>query len=81
MILRRMHARHRSVLPEERETADIVPFPLAPALCCGPTEPESPFWKQQQFWQDVIPFCAILSFFIGWFIFFMYLLARNHPIA
>ncbi|MCG6893218.1 MAG: hypothetical protein LJE65_06400 [Desulfobacteraceae bacterium] len=80
LILHRIQSRRPSERVGKEANANIVPFPMAQALCV-PSEPEIPFWKQQQFWQDVILFGAFLSFFIGWFFFFMHLLAQVNPLV
>ena len=76
MIAGRMTASRHLTKPPEEDSGNIIIFPLAPSLCL-PTEPENPFYKQGQFWQDLLQFMFVLSFGGTWFIFFVHLLAKT----
>lgn len=73
MIARRMTARRRETEAADGEFGNIILFPLAPVLCT-PTEPEVPFYKKGQFWQDLLQFMFVLVLGQVWFVFFMTLL-------
>lgn len=53
----------------------VFSFPAAATLSCG-TDPNQLFWKNSQFWQDLVQFLAFLSVSISWFVFFCNLI--NH---
>lgn len=54
----------------------VCPSGPATGLMCE-AEEEYRFWKQSRFWQEFIPFLAIFSFWLSWFVFFVTLLARD----
>ena len=75
MIARRMTARRHATETPDGESGNIIFFPLAPTLClpleCLPSEPEIPFYKKGQFWQDLLQFMFVRSLGQGWCVFFM----------
>ena len=75
MIARRMTAKRRVAETADGESSNIILFPLSPALCM-PTEPETPFYKKGQFWQDLLQFMFVLALGQVWFVFFMTLLGK-----
>ena len=76
MITRRMTSRRHSIMASNADSKNVILFPMAPALCL-PAEPEHVFWKQGQFWQDLVQFMFVLVFGEAWFLFFMHLLAKR----
>ena len=73
MIARRMTASRRTKETPGAEFGNIIFFPLAPTLCLQ-AEPEIPFYKKGQFWQDLLQFMFVLALGQVWFVFFMSLL-------
>jgi len=75
MILRRLTTRRQLSEAREAVSGTVIPFPLKPALCIS-AEPESTFWKQGQFWQDLLQFFTMLLIAGAWFAFFLHLLVK-----
>lgn len=78
MIRERM--KRKATLPVPVEAAepmgDVIPLPCPTGMMLDSDE-EFRFWKESQFWQEFLPFMAIFSLWICWFLFFMTLLARD----
>lgn len=59
-----------------KDGCQIFSFPVTP-FPPGGTDPDKLFWKNSQFWQDLIQFMAVLGVGISWFIFFCSLISRQ----
>lgn len=72
MILQRVMARHQKSEMPGGAAGKIIPLPSIPVPRV-PAEPEGPFWMQEQFWQDMLPFISVLSVAMFCFVYVVYL--------
>ena len=73
MIAKRLKA----TLPDPRATRDgcqVFSFPMMVAPCSADGDL---FWKNGQFWQDLVQFMVLLAAGSSWFIFFISLLSKH----
>lgn len=59
-----------------KDGCQVFSFPTTPTTSCG-ADPDALFWKNSQFWQDLVQFIALLSVGISWFIFFCNLITHH----
>ena len=76
MIARKLKA----TLPDPQATRDgcqVFSFPVIAATPCNANADGDIFWKNSQFWQDLVQFMVLLVAGSSWFIFFLNLLTRH----
>ena len=74
-VKRKKHAIAASPMP----TGNVIPLSSLACEpgCCLEPEKELCFWKETQFWHAFLPFMAMFSCWVLWFLFFITLLARD----
>ena len=70
----------KATLPGPEATGDgcqVFSFPIMAATPGNTSVNHDLFWKNGQFWQDLVQFMAILATGSSWFIFFLSLLTKH----
>ena len=68
----------KATLPHPKSTQDgcqVFSFPLISAPTINGEAGDDLFWKNRQFWQELVQFIVILGTGVSWFIFFCHLVA------
>jgi len=76
LIMKRLGETGHSPSSVTKDGCRVFAFPEASPSSIGANQ-DNLFWKNSQFWQDLVQFMAVLSVSISWFIFFCNLITYH----
>jgi hypothetical protein len=75
-MIRGRLARHTRPAYFTESGCEVKPFPV-PFMMTQESEEETAFWKEQEFWTDLLQCVAFISLLLSWVIYFFVLVANS----